>query len=72
MKKAVGLLGIILGGLFLSLEILLLKVIQGLHMVYGTWFTHSLAYALDTTCLLALLITAGVIVFSVVLYRRGD
>lgn len=66
-RKAVGLLGIIFGGLTLSLELFLLRVIQGLEMVKGSWSPNVWNYAKQSPCIWALLLTAGILIFSLIL-----
>ncbi|MGN0136175.1 hypothetical protein [Anaerotignum sp.] len=66
-RKSVGLLGIIFGGLTLSLELFLLRVIQGLEMVKGSWSPNVWNYAKQSPCIWALLLTAGILIFSLIL-----
>lgn len=66
-RKAVGLLGIIFGGLTLSLELFLLRVIQGLEMVKGSWSPNVWNYAKQSPCIWALLLTVGILIFSLIL-----
>lgn len=66
-RKSVGLLGIIFGGLTLSLELFLLRMIQGMDMVRGQWWEDVWVYAGQFPCNWALLLTAGILIFSLVL-----
>lgn len=71
MKKMAGLLGIILGGLCLSLEIYLLRLLQGLDKAAGSWYTDAWTYAGEGPCLAALILTAIIIIFSAILFITG-
>lgn len=64
MKKYLGIAGIILGLLFLSTEVYCLKVIQSLEMLHGTWLLNAWEYIQEPQCLIAILITIGVIIYS--------
>ena len=64
MKKHWGIGGIILGLLFLSAELYCLKVIQSLEMLHGTWLLNAWEYMKEPQCLIAILITIGVIIYS--------
>lgn len=66
-RKTVGLLGIIFGGLTLSLELFLLRVIQGLEMVKGSWSPNVWNYAKQSPCIWALLLTVAILILSLVL-----
>lgn len=66
-RKTVGLLGIIFGGLTLSLELFLLRMIQGMDMVRGQWWEDVWRYALEFPCNWALLLTAVILILSLVL-----
>lgn len=68
MKKSTGAIGIILGGLSLSLEIYMLKVIQSLEMIHGEWCTSAWDYAGEPPCTIALILTASIIIFSLVIF----
>lgn len=73
MKKFTGAIGMILGGLFLSLEIYMLKVIQSLEMIHGSWRTNAWSYACESPCTIALILTVSVIIFSLVIfYTKKD
>lgn len=63
-NKVVALLGIIFGGLFLSFELYLLKLVQIIDKSTGSWFENVWEYAKMSPCKIALLITVAVIVFS--------
>lgn len=63
-KKVVGLLGIIFGGLFLSLELYMLKLVQFIDIPKGSWFENAWEYAKEPPCNIALIITVAVIAFS--------
>lgn len=67
-RKVVGLLGIIFGGLTLSLELFLLRVIQGLEMVSGSWSPNVWNYAKQSPCIWALLLTVGIIISSLIVF----
>lgn len=64
MKKHWGIGGIILGLLFLSGELYCLKVIQSLEKLHGTWLLNAWEYMKEPQCLIAILITIGVIIYS--------
>lgn len=66
-RKAVGLLGIIFGGLTLSLELFLLRMIQGMDMVRDQWWEDVWRYALEFPCNWALLLTVAILILSLVL-----
>ena len=70
MKKAVGLTGLTLGTLALSLELFALKIIQSLEMVHGEWYPNVWRYGLQPPCMIALLLTVAVILFSLVTCLR--
>lgn len=72
MKKSVGMTGIILGGLCLSLEVYFLKVIQGMEMATGSWYENVWAYAEKSPCLIAFAITLLVIALSVYVFAKGE
>lgn len=72
MKKSVGMMGMILGGLCLSLEIYLLDVLQGLDKVKGEWYTSAWSYTGEAPCLLAFAVTAIVIGLSVYAFVKGE
>ena len=67
MKKHWGIGGIILGLLFLSAELYCLKVIQSLEKLHGTWLLNAWEYMKEPQCLIAILITIGVIIYSATL-----
>lgn len=67
-NKVVALMGIIFGGLFLSLEVYLLKLVQIIDKSTGSWFENAWEYANEPTCKIALLITVAVIIFSFYLF----
>ena len=64
MKKHWGIGGIILGLLFLSAELYCLKVIQSLEKLHGTWLLNAWEYMKEPQCLIAILITISVIIYS--------
>ena len=64
MKKHWGIGGIILSLLFLSAELYCLKVIQSLEILHGTWRLNAWDYMQEPQCLIAILITIGVIIYS--------
>jgi hypothetical protein len=63
-NKMVALIGIIFGGLFLSFELYLLKIVQFIDKSTGSWFEDIWEYAKMPPCSIALLITVAVIAFS--------
>lgn len=67
--KKIGAIGIILGLLFLSLEIYGFRIIQALEEIYGKWMTNAWGYAGESLCvILALVLTLVVILFSIYLF----
>ena len=66
-RKEIGFLGLIFGGLMFSLELFLLRMIQGLEMASGSWSPDVWRYASEFPCNWALLLTAAIIIFSLVL-----
>ncbi len=68
MKRVAGFIGIILGILFLSIEIYSLRVLQALEKVHGEWRTNAWSYASEAPCAVALILTIGVIFFSLYLF----
>ncbi len=66
-KKTIGALGVIFGGLFLSLECYLLIVVQYIDRLSGSFFPNVWEYAKRFPCNAALLVTIGVVAFSVYL-----
>ncbi len=72
MKKSIGLMGMIGGGLCLSLEIYTLSIIQALDKISGgSWYTNSWYYAKSDPCIAALLLTVCIIIASVVIFAVG-
>ena len=73
MKKAIGTIGIILSLLALSLEIYALPLLQYTEAA-GHHSSHSNVwrYAMEPPCLLALLLTVGVLVFSLITFFGSD
>ncbi len=71
MKKSVGLIGMIGGGLCLSLEIYMLRVLQGLEKAAGSWHTNAWRYAESGPCLAALILTALIIIASAAVLAVG-
>lgn len=71
MKKSVGLLGMILGGLCLALEVYMLGLVQGLDKASGSWHTDPWLYAWESPYLVAFILTAGIIVFSAAVFFKG-
>ena len=72
MKKIIVAIGMILGVLFLSLEIYCLKFIQSLEMVHGEWRTNAWDYAKESPCAIALVLTIVVIFFSMITFFRTN
>lgn len=72
MKKSVGMMGIILGGLCLSLEVYFLKVIQGMEKAVGLWYENVWDYAKESPCLIAFAITVLVIALSAYVFAKGE
>lgn len=64
MKKQVGIAGILFGLLVLSVELYSLKVIQALEMAKGQWRSDAWGYLQEPQCLIAVVITAAVILYS--------
>lgn len=64
MKKQVGIAGILFGLLVLSVELYGLKVIQALEMAKGQWRSDAWGYLQEPQCLIAVVITAAVILYS--------
>ena len=64
MKKQVGIAGILFGLLVLSAELYGLKVIQTLEMAKGQWRSDAWGYLQEPQCLIAVVITAAVILYS--------
>lgn len=63
-NKMIALIGIIFGGLFLSLELYMLILVQFIDKSTGRWFEDIWEYAKMPPCSIALLITVAVIAFS--------
>jgi len=63
-NKQVALIGIIFGGLFLSLELFMLILVQLIDRSTGEWFENVWEYAKMFPCNVALIITIAVIAFS--------
>jgi hypothetical protein len=70
-KQSIGAIGVIAGGLFLSLQMYGLKFIQYLEMQQGSFRTHAIDYAREAPMAGALWITAAVILFSAYLLFWG-
>ena len=64
MKKQVGIAGILFGLLVLSAELYGSKVIQALEMAKGQWRSDAWGYLQEPQCLVAVVITAAVILYS--------
>lgn len=64
MKKQVGIAGILFGLLVLSVELYSLKVIQALEMAKGQWRSDAWGYLQEPQCLITVVITAAVILYS--------
>ncbi len=71
MKKSVGLMGMIGGGLCLSLEIYMLRVLQGLDKAAGSWLNSAWRYAGSGPCLAALILTVLIIIASSAIFAVG-
>lgn len=69
--KKVALQGIIFGSLFLSLELCVIKLLQCLDRVSGSWYEDIRVYIGQFPCNIGLFITAAVIVFSAVLFLKS-
>ncbi|MEG2213962.1 MAG: hypothetical protein RRY35_08710, partial [Clostridiales bacterium] len=65
MKKTIGTIGIIAGFLILSLEIFGLQLLQYMEKAGHTYYTNVWRYAGEPPCVIALILTIGVIVFSI-------
>ncbi len=72
MKKFVGAIGIICGILFLSIEIYSLRVLQALERISGSWRINVWMYACEPPCTVALILTVGVVLFSIYLFYKKD
>lgn len=73
MKKSIGAIGIILSLLALSLEIYALPLLQYTEAAGRHSFQSNVwRYAMEPPCLLALLLTVGVLVFSLVTFFGSD
>lgn len=64
MRKNCGIFGIIIGLLFLSAELYSFKIIQSLEMAHGQWRTNAWEYIQEPQCLVAVIITVVVIIYS--------
>ncbi|MCI8342289.1 MAG: hypothetical protein HFE62_03645 [Firmicutes bacterium] len=71
MKRFAGLMGIIFGILFLSIEIYSLKILQTLEKIHGKWWNNVWGYASEPPCAVALILTVGVIFFSLYIFLTG-
>ena len=71
MKRYVGLIGIILSGLVLSLEIYMLQMIQTLEKIYGRWKNNALWYAGEPSCAIALIITIVILILSIYIFASS-
>lgn len=71
MKKSIGLMGMIGGGLCLSLEIYLLRVLQGLDKAAGSWFHNAWDYAKSGPCFVALALTVCILIASAAIFAAG-
>lgn len=67
-QKAAGLIGVIFGTLFLSMELCMLKFIQLLEKSTGSWYEDVWRYMGEPPFNIALIITVGVIVLSAIVY----
>lgn len=72
MRKMVGLIGIIASGLLLSLEIYMLKIIQSLEMVHGSWRTNVWGYLCETPCAVGFGITICILIFSIIAFCQKE
>ena len=73
MKKAIGTIGVILSLLTLSLEIYALPLLRYTEAAgHHTSYANVWRYAMEPPCLLALLLTVGVLVFSLVTFFGSD
>lgn len=63
-RKTVGMLGMILGGLFFSLELFLLKFLQTFEIISGRWYEDVWEYMGHFPCNWALVITVIIIIIS--------
>ena len=64
-KRSIALICIVLGSLFLSIELFLLKVVQLLdRSATGSWHENAMLYAIEFPCNIAFAITISVIIFS--------
>ena len=73
MKKSIGAIGVILSLLTLSLEIYALPLLRYTEAAgHHTSYANVWRYAMEPPCLLALLLTVGVLVFSLVTFFGSD
>ena len=71
--RKIGLIGIIMSSLLLSLEIYMLKIIQSLEMAKGSWRTSAWGYLSEPTCAVGFGITICILVGSIILFcRKGN
>ena len=72
MKKFFGTIGIICGTLFLSIEIYSFRILQALEKISGSWRNNAWSYACEPPCAVALILTVGVVMFSIHLFIEKD
>jgi hypothetical protein len=70
-KMYIGFWGLIISSLVLSMQMYGLSILQGMDKASGSWETNALSYAAQTPVSLALMLTVGVMVLSVVLIYLG-
>ena len=68
MKKNIGTIGIMVGFLILSLEMFGLQLLQYMEKAGHTYYTNVWYYASEPPCVIALILTIGVIIFSIVTF----
>lgn len=71
LKKFIGLEGMILGTLVLAAELYMFQVLQSLDHISGKWRTNAWTYIQEPPCLVAVVITVAIIIFSFILFLFG-
>ncbi len=64
-KSSIGRFTVIIGSLFLSLQLYGLKMVQLFDKQSGSWHRNTFEYVSETPVLLALLITIAVIIYGI-------
>ena len=66
-----GLIGFFIGISLLSLELILLKSIQILEKISGSWYSNIIDYIKEPTILLSFVLTGCIIISSVIVIFYG-